>query len=284
MGSRALRLVTASIIVCAAPSVYAQSHGEQIPIQEVIQRFAAAESQNKIARNNYTFTQDIDIQTIGEAGSITGRFKRVSDIVYDDLGNRFEKITYFPPSTLTLNITREDEQDLGGIQPFALTTEDLPKYQIDYTGKERLDELDTYIFDVKPKKFQKNERYFQGRIWVDDHDLQIVKVAGIAVPEIGGQKFPHFESYRENIDGRFWFPTYTYADDVLEFKNNPVRLRVIIRYKNYKKFVTGIRVVEGGEPATEEEVKAAEKDKAGEPQQQKKPEPKRPPRPPQRLE
>lgn len=237
----------------------------QPSIEEVIRRFAAAESENKVARNNYTFTQDFDFMTLGEAGSITGRFKRVSDIVYDDLGNRIEKITYFPPSTLKeLDITSEDFQDLAGVQPFALTTEDVPKYDVKYLGKEKIDELNLYTFDVKPKELRKGERYFEGRIWVDDQDLQIVKVAGKGVPEIGNNRYPHFESYRENIDKKYWFPTYVYSDDVLEFKHNSVHVRMVVRYKNYKKFSTDIRVVDEGDVATEEDLKAAEKQKADE--------------------
>jgi len=165
----------------------------QLSIEEVIRRFTEAESENKIARNNYIFTQDIDVMTIGEAGSITGRMRRTSDISYDNRSNRVERITFFPPSTLTaVSLTIEDMQDLAGVQPFALTSEDLPKYQVDYVSKEMIDELTTYVFDVKPKKIVKGERYLQGKIWVDDKDLQIVKVAGLAVPEVDNQKFPHF--------------------------------------------------------------------------------------------
>ena len=252
-------------------------------LDEIIRRFAGAEGQNRAARNNYTFTQDFDVLTIGEAGSVTGRFHRVSDVVFDDRGNRFEKITFFPPPTLTeLRITNEDMQDLAGVQPFALATEDLPKYQVDYVGKEKIDELNTYVFDVRPKGIVKGERYLQGRIWVDDQDLQIVKVKGQAVPEVDNQKFPHFESYRENIDGRFWFPTYIYVDDVLDFKKGPsVHLRMVVRFTNYKKFTGRIRVADEGEAASEEEVKAAEKNKSGtKPPDPSKPDAKKPPKKP----
>lgn len=277
------------IVLCSSGLAYQtrSSQNTQPPaIEEIIRRFADSESQNKIARNNYTFTQDFDLVTIGEAGSITGRFHRVSDIVLDDRGNRIEKITFFPMSTLTeLQITNEDMQDLAGVQPFALAAEDLSKYQIDYIGKEKLDELNTHVFDVKPKAIHKGDRYLQGRIWVDDQDLQIVKVKGQAVPEVGDQKFPHFESYRENIDGRFWFPTYVYADDVLDFRKGPsVHLRMTVRYTNYKKFTGRIRVGDEGEAASEEEVKGADKNKpptTKPPEQdQSKPELKRPPKKP----
>ncbi|MFL6212592.1 MAG: LolA family protein [Blastocatellia bacterium] len=241
-------------------------------IAEVIRRFAAAESENKTARNNYTFTQDFDLQSLGAADSITGRFKRVSDIVYDDLGNRVEKITYFPASTLTvMNITQQDMQDLAGVQPFALTTEDLPKYEISYVGKEKIDELNTYVFNVKPKQMVKNERYFQGRIWVDDQDLQIVKVAGQGVPEDENNKYPHFESYRENIDGRYWFPTYVYADDTLEFKRDSVHMRMTVRFTNYKRFGGKIRVLDDGEVSHDDDPPSSKPTKPAAPTQAKPP-------------
>ncbi|MBI3650582.1 MAG: hypothetical protein HY231_05985 [Acidobacteria bacterium] len=227
----------------------------QLSIDDVIQRFAAAESQNKAARLNYTFTQNFDMMEIGEAGSIIGRFHRVSDIVLDNHGNRLEKITFFPPSTLkNLILTREDMQDLAEIQPFGLTTETLPKYQVTFLRKEKIDELTTYVFEVKPKQLVKGERYLEGRIWVDDVDLQIVKVAGKSIPDTEKNVSPHFESYRENIDGKYWFPTYIYADDVLEFKRgNSVHMRLSVKFTSYKKFSTGIRVSDDpGEEATEE--------------------------------
>lgn len=237
---------------------------KQLSIDEVIKRFAESESENKAARLNYTFTQDFDIMTIGGAGSITGRYHRISDIVLDNSGGRIEKITYFPPSTLTeLQITKEDLQDLAGTQPFGLTTEDLHKYQVTFLRKEKLDELNTYVFDVKPKQIIKNERYLEGRIWVDDQDLQIVKVAGKSVPEVGDQRFPRFESYRENIDEKYWFPTYIYVDDVLEFRKGPsVHMRMTVKFKNYKKFSTGIRVADDpGEEAKEEGANTDDKNK-----------------------
>jgi len=285
MQSKIAFLVLSTLI--AATSGFASQTSSQsapLPIPEVIRRFAEAETQNRIARNNYTFTQDFDLITLGEAGSVTGRFHRVSDIVLDDRGNRIEKITFFPASTLTsLQITNEDMQDLAGVQPFALSAEDLAKYQIDYVGKEKIDELNTYMFDVKPKSMAKGERYLQGRVWVDDQDLQIVKVKGQAVPEVGDQKFPHFESYRENIDGRFWFPTYIFADDVLDFKKGPsVHLRMTVRFTNYKKFSARIRVADEGEAATEDDVKSAEKNKTGTPAKPPEPpktDPKKPKKP-----
>ena len=265
-----------AVLLCSLSAIAVQTTHQasgrasspQLDTGEVIRRFAAAESENRVARNNYTFTQDFEVLTLGEAGSVTGKFHRVSDIVYDDRGQRVEKITFFPPSTLyELQISDEDMQDLAGVQPFALATEDLAKYNIVSLGKEKVDELNTYVFDVKPKTFVKGERYFQGKVWVDDQDLQIVKAAGQAVPEVKDQKFPHFESYRENIDEKYWFPTYVYADDVLDFKKGPsVHMRMTVRYKNYKKFTGRIKVVDEGEAVPDPDAKPAEKKPAKPPQ------------------
>jgi hypothetical protein len=260
-------LLITSAFLCASSFGFQTSQTTSGPaIEDVIRRFTEAETQNKLARNNYTFTQDIDAMTFGEAGSITGRLRRTSEIVFDDRSNRIERITFFPVSTLRVDFTQEDYQDLSGVQPFALSVEDLPKYQVDYIGKDKIDELTTYVFDVKPKKIVKGERYFQGKIWVDDQDFQIVKVAGQAVPEINEQKFPHFESYRENIDTRYWFPTYIYVDDVLEFKKSgSVHLRVTVRFANYKKFSGRIRLADEGEAATDDDLKSADKNKTPKP-------------------
>ena len=255
-------LIVTSALLCASSFGFQGDKATSQPsIEEIIRRFTEAEAENKIARNNYIFTQDIDVMTIGEAGSITGRMRRTSDISYDNHSNRIERITFFPPSTLTaLSLTKEDMEDLAGVQPFALTPEDLPKYQVTSVSKETIDELNTYVFEVKPRRIVKGERYLQGKIWVDDKDLQIVKVAGQAVPEVDDQKFPHFESYRENIGGRYWFPTYVYTDDVLDFKKgSSVHLRSIVRYLNYKKFTGGIRIGDGGEAPTEDELKSVDK-------------------------
>ena len=104
-----------------------------------------------------------------------------SDILFTPDGKRYEKITSAPPSTLEragMSLSQQDLDDVEHVQPFVLTTTDLPKYDVKYVGREQLDELTTYVFDVAPKKIEKNQRYFQGRIWVDDNDLNIVKSDG----------------------------------------------------------------------------------------------------------
>lgn len=222
-----------------------------IPIDQVIQRFAARESEFKRERDNFTYTQTFIFQTLDMDGRPDGEFRLVSDIIFDPKGKRIERVVEAPVSTVTrLQFTQEDEDDLRNIQPFVLTSDQLSKYDVKYVGREQVDELMTYVFDVAPRKVEKKERYFQGRVWVEDRDLNIVKSYGkVAYQEKKGsdQQFPHFETYRENIEGHFWFPTYTRANDVLHFKTGDVPIHMVVRYEKYKRFGATIKIG----PATE---------------------------------
>ncbi len=218
-----------------------------IPADQIIQQFAAREAEFRAERDNFTYVQEFVIQTIDDGGRSDGEYRMTSDITFTPSGKRYEDITYAPPSTLErITLSEQDLDDLRKIQPFVLTTEELPKYDISYVGREKVDEIGTYVFDVMPKKIEKNQRYFQGRIWVDDKDLEIVKTYGKAVPDIrkGSNEnvFPRFETYRENIEGRYWFPTYTHADDVLHFTSNDVHIRMTVHYSDYKRFNVSIKL------------------------------------------
>jgi hypothetical protein len=222
-----------------------------VDVNRIVRAFTAKETEFRRALNNYTFKREAVIQTIGFSGQITGEYERTSQFVFNDAGERFERITRFPVPTLTeISFTQEDLEDLGGVQPFALEASKIDRYNFTYVGREKVDELNTYVFDVAPKVLPKkvSERYFQGRVWVDSDDLQIVKVKGKGVPE-GKQRFPTFETYREQIDGKYWFPTYTYADDELVFPGGQtVHLRMKVKYTDFKLFRGRVRVIEEGEP------------------------------------
>ena len=208
-------------------------------VDEIIRAFTAKETGFRAALNSYAFKRDALVQTIGMGGQVTGEYHRVSFFTFDDQGNRFERINFFPMPTLTeISITTQDLEDLGGVNPFALEASKINAYSFRYVGKERIDELDLYVFDVAPKiapdPKKIKERFFQGRIWVDEQDLQIVKARGKGVPEDKNNKYATFETYREQIDGKYWFPTYTYADDELVFDNgNSVRVRMRVKYTDF---------------------------------------------------
>ncbi len=226
-----------------------------IPVDQIIQRFAEHEAEFKTERNNFTYMQTFIVQTIDDDGRPDGEYRMTSDIIFTPSGQRDEKITYAPPPTLQrVSMSEQDLADLKNIQPFVLTTEDLPKYNIVYVGREQVDEIGTYVFDASPKTIEKNQRYFQGRVWVDDKDLEVVKTDGKAVPDIrkGGTEnvFPRFETYRENIEGHYWFPTYTHSDDVLHFRTGSVHLRMTVRYEDYKRFRVSSRILKAN-PGTQ---------------------------------
>jgi hypothetical protein len=218
-------------------------------IQRIIREFAAKEKVFREARNNYTYHQVNKVQELGPDNEVVGTYQQEWDILYDDSGKRIERVTYAPtPSLKGLIVTKEDIENFRNIQPFVLTTEDLPDYEIKYLGHVKVDQITAYVFSLRPKEIQKNRLYFQGVVWVDDRDLQIVKSEGKTVPELKGSKgqnlFPRFTTWREQIDGKFWFPTYTLADDTLYFPNGPpIHMKEIVRYSDYKQFKSGVRIV-----------------------------------------
>ncbi len=234
------------------PTLSGSASLTQAQIDEIVRKFTAKETQFRQALNEYAFKRDALIQELGMGGQVIGEYHRVSDFTFDNKGTRYEKINYFPmPSLQAAQMTNEDLEDLGGINPFALEGSKAANYNFKYAGKERIDELDLYVFDVSPKVMpspKSKERVFVGRIWVDDHDLQIVKAKGKAGPETKNNKFPIVETYREQIDGKYWFPTYAYADDDLVFDNG-ADLRIRMRVK-YTDFVVGrgrVTITEVGE-------------------------------------
>lgn len=227
---------------------------QAISVQDLVQKFAGQEEVFKDARNHYAYTQDVTVQTL-DGDTVSGEFRETTDVLYDDQGKRIEKVTYAPQNTLKgISITKEDYDDFRNRLPFVLTTQDLGQYNILYVGQQHVDEIDTYVFDVAPKKVDKDggPRFFQGRIWVDNHDFQIVKTCGKNVPDIHKKDSenltPKFVTYREQIDGQYWFPTYTRADDDLHFRSGDVRIREIVKYTNYKRFGVKTRIIYNGQP------------------------------------
>ena len=185
-------------------------------------------------------------------GQVIGEYHRVSTFTFDDQGNRYEKINFFPMSSMGESITREDIEDLGGVEPFALEPSKIALYNIRYVGKEKIDELNLYVFDVAPKVMPSpkkiEDRLFMGRIWVEDQEFQIVKTKGKGVPETKKNKFPTVETYRENIDGRYWFPTYSYADEELIFDDGgSLHVRMKVRYFDFAVARGTLKVTEVGE-------------------------------------
>ena len=220
---------------------------------EIIQKFAAKEKEFKEARDQYTFRQDVRVQTM-DGDSVTGEYREVFDVTYDNQGRHLENVVFAPQNSLTeILMSPEDLQDIRHLLPFVLTSDEIPEYDILYVGQQKEDELHCYVFDIAPKKIEPKRRYFQGRIWVDDADLQVVKTSGKTVPDIRKKNnenlFPKFTTWREQVDGRYWFPAYTKAEDTLHFRKaayQDVQIREIISYTDYKRFGSKVRVTYEG--------------------------------------
>src|ERR1022692_2554334 len=242
--------------------------------EEIITHFAAREKLFKDARDRYTYRQDIKVQT-RDGDTVTGEYHEVFDVLYDDKGHRIENVVFAPQSSLDqggLSLDEGDVQDFRNRLPFVLTSDEVPEYNILYVGQQQEDTLHCYVFDIAPKQIVGKKRYFQGRIWVDNHDFQIVETYGKTVPDIRKKKgqenlFPKFTTWREQIDGQYWFPTYTRAEDTLQFSLGGVKIREIIKYTNYRRFGSKSRITYEGQ-----EVKKAEP----KPGDQKPPEPPKP--------
>ena len=237
------------------------SQPQGITVEQIIQNFAAKEKQFKVAREQYTYRQSVTVDTL-EGETVDGEFKQVVDVLFDDKGHRIEEVVFAPQDTLRrILMTREDFDDIQHRMPFVLTSDEISEYQILYVGKQKEDELGTYVFDVAPKQIEKNKRYFQGRIWVDDHDFQIVKTYGKNVPDIGvgkhkgGQEnlFPNFTTWRQQIDGKYWFPVYTKVDDTLHFSNEDVHVRQVVKYTNYKRFGANVKITYEGQEISKDQ-------------------------------
>ena len=238
---------------------------KSITSQQIIEKLAAKEKEFKEARDHYTFRQDVRVQTL-DGDTVNGEYREVFDVTYDNQGRHLENVTYAPQDTLTeIMMSPEDLQDIRHLLPFVLTSDEIPQYDILYIGQQQEDELHCYVFDIAPKKIEAKKRYFQGRIWVDDKDLQIVKTSGKTVPDIRKKSnenlFPKFTTWREQVDGLYWFPAYTKADDTLHFRTGAyqdVHIREIIKYTDYKRFGSKVTVTYEGKEIPKGEQKPDE--------------------------
>jgi hypothetical protein len=211
-----------------------------IPAEEIVRRFTQKEDEFQRARGGYSYRKIVRVQEFGEDNKPAGEFQLTTELAVAADGKRYEKIVHEPPSTLRhMTLAREDVETLARIPAFVLTTGQLDKYELTYGGKQPVDELTTYVFRVKPRQLERKRAYFEGLVWVDDRDLLIVKTYGKWVTEIGDVSSPElpftmFETYREMIDGKYWFPIYARSDDTLTLKNEATRIRLTIRWSDYK--------------------------------------------------
>lgn len=252
MANRYLTIAATAVILglLLCPSMLAQegpldkAQPSGITTDEILKRMATQETTFKKAREGYAYRQEIKVQTV-DGDTVDGEYHQVFDSSFDDKGNRIKNVVFAPQNSLTrIYMGPSDMYELEDGYQFTLGVDEIGQYNLLYVGQQQEDELHCYVFDVAPKEIVGKNRYFQGRIWLDDHDYQIVKSKGKFVPEKRVNKkgkgnedlHPIFTTWREQIDGTYWFPTYTSTDDVLHFSNQDVRIKTVVKYTNYQQF------------------------------------------------
>ena len=229
--------------------------------EEIIKQFAAKESEFQQALNHYTYRRTAKVQTIDDDNKVDGEYYEVDDVVFDPSGARTEKVVFAPENTLTrVMMSPSDLQDIQRGYPFVLTKEEIGQYDVKYVGRQKVDEVDCYVFDVSPKVIEKKKRYLLGRIWVDTTDLQIVVTNGRMVPDDTRKNnedlHPPFMPWRQQVDGHFWFPVYTKCEGVLHFSGGSgymaqdVHMRDTIKYSDYKRFGSTTKIIYDGQDIT----------------------------------
>jgi hypothetical protein len=205
--------------------------------EQIIRKFAEKEAEFYEAWMQYTYTQTATIRVLSVDGVPQKETMTiVSEVIFNDDGTREVRTLRRSGRLRSVTFTEEDKEVIDNINPFALTTRELPLYNLKYQGKERVDELDCFVFSVKPKNIKRGRLYFEGKIWVDDVDLQVVRTVGKPVPQSRDNLFPEFETIRQVIDDKYWFPVWTHADSQLRFPGQVVRIQETITYDDYKKF------------------------------------------------
>ena len=231
-----------------------------VPAEQIIKQFAAKESEFQDALNHYTYRRYARVQTLDDGNKVDGEWYEVDDVTFDSTGRRTEKVVFAPGSTLQrVMMSPSDLQDISHGYPFVLTAEDIPQYDVKFIGRQKVDEVDCYVFEVEPKLLEKNKRYFLGRIWVDASDLQIVVTNGRMVPDDtrkGKEDLhPPFMTWRAQVDGHYWFPVYTKGEGILHFSSGngfigeEVHIRDTVKYTDYKRFGSTSKIIFGGQTA-----------------------------------
>lgn len=210
-------------------------------------KVAQRETESEAARANFTYRQNVLIEELDDRGARRGDYREVREVAFSAQAERTEQAVGKPQKNLVrLSLTEEDFRDIREVQPFLLTAEKLWLYEIRFKGEESIDAIECYVLDVRPRQLLDGQRLFEGLFWVDRRDYSIIRSYGRAVPQIWSTKgenlFPRFTTVRKQMPNGFWFPDHTYADDILPFRNGPVRIRMSIQYEGYKQFKTDSKV------------------------------------------
>jgi hypothetical protein len=230
----AIALILTSVLFGA--SAFAQD-----PPPNLAKLVAHRETETEKERSEYTYRQGFTLEELDDHGGARGAYKETRDVIFLPTHERTEQLIGHASSTLkNLILTDEDFDDIRNIQPLVLTEDRLWNYETKFRGEETMDDIDCWVMQVRPRQILAGQRFFDGMLWVDKKEYNIVRMEGQAVPQIRTMKsenlFPRFTTIRKPIDGKHWFPVYTYADDTLHFRTGPQRERLRISYSNYKRF------------------------------------------------
>lgn len=222
-------------------SLFACSLGAADPPTDLRKRVIARETATEKAQADYTYQQTVTIEEFGPRGLKSGEYREVRDIIFSPTHERTEQLLGPPRNGLTrLQMTEEDFRDLREVQPFLLTGQQAMYYETRFRGEETMDGVDCWVMLLRPRQILHGQRLFDGLIWIDKQDYSIIRSEGAAVPQIVTLKsenlFPRFTTFRAKVDGGFWFPVLTSGDDTLQFRTGPQRMKLNIRYSQYKRF------------------------------------------------
>jgi hypothetical protein len=208
---------------------------------------ANRETETEAVRDRYMYRQTTTVEDLDSRGARLGQYREVREVIFLPDGRRTEEMVEKPSNTLKrLKLTEEDFQDVRNVQPLVMTRDTLSFYESRFRGEEDIDGVDCWVVQIRPRQILSGQRFFDGLIWVDKKDYSIIRLEGQAVPQIQTTKqenlFPHFTTIREKVDGQYWFPVKTYGEDTLYFRAGPQRMRLIIRYANYKRFSADTKI------------------------------------------
>jgi hypothetical protein len=211
---------------------------KDVPISNIIHSFAANEKALKQAFEQYTYTRDVILKSNCQDSQ---QFYHLTvDVGFDRRGNRSEKVKEVQSTLQCIAISKEDLDSFRDQSLFMLTTDEIQNYQINFIGQQHQDSAHFYVFDVVPVDTTAGKLYFRGRLWVDAGNFSIVRSQGtVSIQREKKHKWPEniippVTTWRELIDGKYWFPMQSRAKDVLHFSGGDVEIDEVIRFTNYK--------------------------------------------------
>lgn len=245
-----------ALILASALSLPLLGLDDDQPPSDLLQNIAKKASETWKARDNYTYRQSLTLQEVDHRDLVVGEYHEIREVTFSPNGARYEKTVGTPQNTLTrIKLTPEDFADIRSVEPFFLTLGTAWLYKLEYKGQETVDGMPCYVVHIAPKQILSGQRYYDGLLWARKSDYAVVRTEGQAVPQIETTTqqnlFPHFTTIWRDVEG-WMFPFETLADDTLFFKDWPQRIRITIRYVNYKKFgVQSTLTFQGEAPPTD---------------------------------